>query len=293
MASRRSLTSSLVRATSTILRRCSSSAAQRGATLALATILSVACGGSTPDSTTADAAESPRSSAPVEAPPPSDELTAEEVVIKLRGNETELRRCFFANPRARGTLSLSWLVNADGRVERPKRERSTLTDARVEQCLGERLSEVHFEPRARPARARWTFVFRLVEPPKDRAGRTKRASRRERDRAEAKDQGVQIDKNSPGVLDLAEVDEIVESGFPLFARCYRDGVQRNSSLDGAVRLRFVVGQRGRVTVVEDGGSDLTDRQVVDCVAEGFYALRFPEPQRGDAHLVYRIHFDAG
>jgi hypothetical protein len=60
-----------------------------------------------------------------------------------------------------------------------------------------------------------------------------------------------------------------------------------------VRLRFVVGEDGIVTAVEDGGSDLTDRQVVDCVAEGFYSLRFPEPERGDAHLIYRIHFGDG
>jgi hypothetical protein len=89
------------------------------------------------------------------------------------------------------------------------------------------------------------------------------------------------------------VDNVVESGYPLFARCYRDGVQRNSGLDGAVRLRFVVGKTGDVTTVEDSGSDLSDRQVVDCVAEGFYGLRFPEPARGAAHLVYRIHFDSG
>jgi hypothetical protein len=168
-----------------------------------------------------------------------------------------------------------------------------LTDSRVEQCLAEKLGEVRFDPRAETARARWTFVFRLVEPPKDARGRKKRASKRDRDRAEAADRGVELEQGSPGTVDLSAVDDIVESGFPLFARCYRDGVQRNSNLDGAVRLRFVVGESGLVTAVEDGGSDLTDRQVIDCVAEGFYALRFPEPQRGDAHLVYRIHFDAG
>jgi hypothetical protein len=152
---------------------------------------------------------------------------------------------------------------------------------------------VRFDPRAKPVHARWTFVFRLVDPPKDRAGHVKKLSKRDRDRAEDRDQGVQLEKGSPGSLDLAAVDNVVESGFPLFARCYRDGVQRNSNLDGAVRLRFVVGETGFVTEVEDGGSDLTDRQVIDCVAEGFYALHFPEPARGDAHLVYRIHFDAG
>jgi len=251
------------------------------------------CGGT---SQPADSADSQSATARAEGKPtpvPKDELTASEVVIKLRGNETDIRRCFFANPSARGSLSLSWNVNPEGRIEHLKRERSTLTDTRIEQCLGEKLYDVRFDPREKPAHARWTFVFRLVEPTKDHAGHIRRASKRDRDRAEHADRGVELEKGSPGSLDLAAVDDVVESGYPLFARCYRDGVQRNSNLDGAVRLRFVVGESGHVSAVEDGGSDLTDRQVIDCVAEGFYALRFPEPQRGDAHLVYRIHFDTG
>jgi len=263
--------------------------------LFLSLALLSACGGS-PPTPTAPESEAPsrsRDARAKEKPTPKDELSASEVVIKLRGNETDIRRCFFANPSARGSLSLSWNVNTEGRIERLKRERSTLSDPRIEQCLGEKLDEVRFDPREKPAHARWTFVFRLVEPVRDRHGRVKKLTRKQRDRAEGRDQGVELEKGSPGMLDLAAVDDIVESGFPLFARCYRDGVQRNSGLDGAVRLRFVVGESGHVTVVEDGGSDLTDRQVIDCVAEGFYALHFPEPERGDAHLVYRIHFDAG
>jgi hypothetical protein len=250
-----------------------------------------ACAGGAPSA--AAPGDDPASGRNAKTSVPSAELSAGEVVIKLRGNETDIRRCFFANPSARGTLSLSWHVNTEGRIEHLKREHSTLAEPRIEQCLSEKLYEVRFDPRAEPARARWTFVFRLVDPPKDKHGRRKRVTRRDRDRAEAADQGVQLEKGSPGVVDLGAVDNVVESGFPLFARCYRDGVQRNSNLDGAVRLRFVVGDDGLVTTVEDGGSDLTDRQVIDCVAEGFYALRFPEPERGDAHLVYRIHFDAG
>jgi hypothetical protein len=264
--------------------------------LLIAPLLGVSCGSSTPNAESAEDQEtvSAREGGSDEPGAPRAELTAHEVVIKLRGNETDIRRCFFANPSARGTLSLSWRVNTDGHIERLKRERSTLSDPRIEQCLGEKLYDVRFDPRAEPAQARWTFVFHLVDLPRDRPGeKPKRLTRRDRDRAEESDSGVQLERGSPGTLDLAAVDNIVESGFPLFARCYRDGVQRNSNMDGAVRLRFVVGEAGLVKAVEDRGSDLTDRQVVDCVAEGFYALQFPEPQRGEAHLVYRIHFDSG
>lgn len=261
--------------------------------LAAVLVSSGGCGGAAPPPESAEDAAPLRAAAGRDEPAPREELTAAEVVIKLRGNETDIRRCFFANPSARGTLSLTWTVNADGRVERMKREQSTLSDSRIEQCLAEKIQDVRFDPRDKPARAGWTFVFRLVEPQKDKRGRVKKSSKRDRDRAEQADQGVQLEKSSPGRLDLAAVENVVESGFPLFARCYRDGVQRNSNLDGAVRLRFIVGDSGHVTSVEDLGSDLTDRQVIDCVAEGFYALRFPEPQSGEAHLVYRIHFDAG
>ena len=267
---------------------------------AVVLVLVGACGGASPpvaapssegEDVSPLTAASGKSARP--ARPPQEELTPGEVVIKLRGNETDIRRCFFANPGARGSLSLVWNVNAEGRIEQLKRARSTLSDPRVEQCLAEKLYDLHFDPRDKPARAGWTFVFRLVEPKADRGGRAKRATKRDRDRAERRDRGIELEKSSPGQLDLAKVDDIIQSGYPLFARCYRDGVQRNSNLDGAVRLRFVVGGAGNVTLVEDGGSDLTDRQVIDCVAESFYALRFPEPAQGDAHLVYRIHFDAG
>lgn len=257
-------------------------------------LLGGGCGGSSQSAQSADAqAAAAAAETETERVAAGSELTAGEIVIKLRGNETDIRRCFFANPSARGTLSLSWRVNTEGRIEQLKRERSTLSDPRIEQCLGEKLYDVRFDPRAEPARARWTFVFHLVDLPRDRPGKHKKLTKRDRDRAEDSDQGVQLEKGSPGKLDLSAVDNVVESGFPLFARCYRDGVQRNSNMDGAVRLRFVVGEAGHVTIVEDQGSDLTDRQVVDCVAEGFYALKFPEPERGDAHLVYRIHFDSG
>jgi len=276
-----------------------SSVSTPGCVAPLLFFLLSACGGSAPppESPSEVADRQPLTAAAGKAEPaaraPQEELTPAEVVIKLRGNETDLRRCFFANPSARGSLSLVWNVNPEGRIEHLKRARSTLTDPRVEQCLAEKLYDLHFDPRDKPARAGWTFVFRLVEPKLDRSGKLKRSSKRDRDRAESRDRGIELEKGSPGQLDLGRVDDIIQSGFPLFARCYRDGVQRNSNLDGAVRLRFVVGQAGQVKLVEDGGSDLTDRQVVDCVAESFYALRFPEPARGEAHLVYRIHFDAG
>jgi hypothetical protein len=106
------------------------------------------------------------------------------------------------------------------------------------------------------------------------------------------ERGLVIEPSSPGTLSSDEIDNVVEAGYPLFARCYRDGVSRNDTLGGTLRLRFTIAPSGAVSQVSDGGSDLSDRQVVDCIAEGFYALRFPEPAHGEVSVLYRIVFDA-
>ena len=220
------------------------------------------------------------------------ELTAAEVVTHLRGNETDLRRCFFANPSLRGAAHFSWKVDVTGKVHGVRRESTPLDDARVEQCLAERLAEIRFGDLELPSNAHWTFVFRLVDPAaKSKHGR--KLGKNLKTFLPDDDRGVVIDPHSPGVLPDGAIDNVVEAGYPLFARCYRDGVSRNNDLDGNVRLHFVIGSSGRVSEVVDGGSDLTDRQVVDCIAEGFYALRFPEPQHGSVQVLYRIGFDAG
>ena len=219
------------------------------------------------------------------------ELPPAAVVHHLRGNEADLRRCFFANPSLRGAVRFAWQLDVTGRVQGIHRESSTLSDPRVESCLSERVSEIRFGDLEQPSVARWTFVFRLVDPPaKSKSGRT---SSKKRKAMAGDERGLSIDPNSAGVLQPDAINNVVEAGFPLFARCYRDGVNRDSSLDGTVRLHFVVGDAGAVSEVSDRGSDLSDRQVVDCIAEGFYALRFPAPQHGPVQVLYRLGFQAG
>ncbi len=44
--------------------------------------------------------------------------------------------------------------------------------------------------------------------------------------------------------------------------------------------------------MRDGGSDLPDQRVINCVAQGIFALQFPKPERGSVHVLYRVVFDA-
>jgi|SRR6478735_4403593 len=260
--------------------------------LAGSVFLAVSACGSTP--TPAPASPAPAHvEAKAEASQPKarlPELPPADVVHHLRGNEAELRRCFFANPSLRGAVRFAWKLDVTGKVHGIHRESSTLSDPRVESCLSERVSEIRFGDLEKPSTARWTFVFRLVDPPPKKAGRS---AVKKRKTTASDERGLQIDPNSAGVLAPDAIDNVVEAGYPLFARCYRDGVNRDSSLDGTVRLHFVVGSAGAVSEVSDQGSDLSDRQVVDCIAEGFYALRFPEPQHGSVRVLYRLGFQAG
>ena len=219
------------------------------------------------------------------------ELSATDVVQRLRGNETDLRRCFFTNPRLHGAARFRWQMDADGKVQTVKRESSTLGDAQVEACIGQRLGEIHFADLGEPSSARWTFVFRLADP-STRFTQTKHGASKHKRRDRADERGLAIDSASEGNLAEDAIDNVVEAGYPLFARCYRDGVSRNNDLGGMLRLHFVVSSSGSVSEVSDAGSDLSDRQVVDCVAEGFYALRFPAPDHGSVGVLYRICFDS-
>ena len=254
-----------------------------------------ACGSSPPPSAVSADSSETEATAPAKAEAPTarlPELPPADVVHHLRGNEADLRRCFFANPSLRGAVRFAWKLDVTGKVHGIRRESSTLSDPRVERCISERVSEIRFGDLEKPSSAHWTFVFRLVDPPPK--SKSKRTSSTKRRKAVAGDErGLQIDPNSAGVLPADAIDNVVEAGYPLFARCYRDGVNRDSSLDGTVRLHFVVGSAGAVSEVSDRGSDLTDRQVVDCIAEGFYALRFPEPQHGTVQVLYRLGFEVG
>jgi len=220
------------------------------------------------------------------------ELSATDVVQRLRGNETDLRRCFFTNPSLRGAARFRWQMDADGKVQAVKRETSTLGDPQVEACIGQRLGEIHFADLSQPSTARWTFVFRLVDPPAPTSKAKHGAAKPKKKNASGDERGLSIDSDSAGKLAEDAIDNVVEAGYPLFARCYRDGVSRNHDLGGLLKLHFVVSPSGSVSEVSDAGSDLSDRQVVDCVAEGFYALRFPAPEHGSVGVVYRIRFDS-
>ena len=55
-------------------------------------------------------------------------------------------------------------------------------------------------------------------------------------------------------------------------------------------MRFVIGRDGAVAVAADGGSDIPDRAVAQCVVSSFAGLSFPPPDNGQVTVVYPLTF---
>lgn len=257
--------------------------------MALAAALATGCGGSHETAQSPDSAGGEGDNAPA-----LPELDTMIVARSLRGNEAELRDCFDVGAtRIQGFMRLVFRVEADGQVTNIEVESSSFAEPRVTACLGEHVSRLHFEAPGEAKQARWTFVAGL-KAEADHAGHSKHKQKRKQPADERSgEQGVSIEPASRGSLEPEEIEDIVHAGFGLFAHCYREGLDRHPGMNGVVRLRMVIGRDGVVDALRDSGTDLEDREVVDCVAEGFFALRFPKPRSGTVRLLYRIVFDAG
>lgn len=219
------------------------------------------------------------------------------VLQRLRGGEEERRACFAASGRGvDGFVKLVWDVNPEGKVTDVGVEGSSVHDTGIEACLSKEVSKLDFGPRQERSRAHWTFVHRLPKMPGVDAALAKQKQRKKKKKKEQDDDnvaGVSIEEASPGSLDLQRIEDIVYAGFPLFAYCYRAGLERNPELGGLVRLRFVIDEEGQVMGVMDNGSEFGDRNALDCLAEGIFALSFPAPSGGDVRVQYRILFESG
>jgi pSer/pThr/pTyr-binding forkhead associated (FHA) protein len=107
-------------------------------------------------------------------------------------------------------------------------------------------------------------------------------------------QGPQIrpagDLTLSGRLPPDTIRRVVRQNHPRFRNCYEKGLMTNPSLTGRVGVRFVIGRAGRVTHAADGGSDLPDAGVVNCVTRAFYDIGFPKPEGGVVTVQYPILF---
>jgi hypothetical protein len=96
-----------------------------------------------------------------------------------------------------------------------------------------------------------------------------------------------------GRLPPEVIQRIVRQNYGRFRMCYEQGLAKNPNLEGRVQVRFVIGRDGSVSNVSNGGSDIPDSSVVQCVIRNYYGLSFPQPEGGIVTVVYPIMFSPG
>jgi hypothetical protein len=228
-------------------------------------------------------------------------MPAEKVLFSLRGKESAARRCFAEAPEPqRGWVRLSFSIGTSGTVRDAAVEHATVSEPSVAECLTAFVSDLHFDPQAAPTPASWTFVHGVADPRilldakkrttiEKRRGKAKRGFDKPKGkRAWGRERGFTLDRDSRGTIQRERVENVVQAGFQLYAHCFREGLGRNRFLSGRVLLHFSIDANGRVGDVTDAGSDLPDLDAIDCIAQGFYALRFPAPEGGPVALTYPI-----
>jgi len=105
--------------------------------------------------------------------------------------------------------------------------------------------------------------------------------------------GVTLRLETPtvaGRLPPEVISRIVRQNFGRFRQCYDNGRRSNPSLQGRVKVKFVIDKTGAVSTVDTGGSDLPDKGVVSCVGAGFRGLSFPQPEGGIVTVSMPIRF---
>jgi hypothetical protein len=96
-----------------------------------------------------------------------------------------------------------------------------------------------------------------------------------------------------GRLPVEAVQKGVRTRRDQFGLCYAEGLARNSTLQGRVGVRFVIGRDGTVSNVSRTSSDLADNGVISCVVKAFYGLSFPKPESGIVTVAYPVLFSPG
>ncbi len=99
--------------------------------------------------------------------------------------------------------------------------------------------------------------------------------------------------NVNGRLPPEVIQRIVRQNFGRFKLCYQNGLRSNPALQGRVTTKFVIDRDGSVKSSQDGGSDMPDLGVTQCVVRAFGNLSFPQPEGGIVQVVAPIIFNPG
>jgi len=94
-------------------------------------------------------------------------------------------------------------------------------------------------------------------------------------------------------LPRAVIQRIIQQQRNQYRACYERALARQPALKGRVKVRFVIRPDGTVRQASDAGSDLPDREVIDCVLRAVRTLTFPTWTGDDITVVYPLAFEPG
>ena len=83
----------------------------------------------------------------------------------------------------------------------------------------------------------------------------------------------------------------MRANYVAFRKCYAIGLRKDPKVKGRVSARFVIDVAGKVSYVSNGGTNLPDPDVVQCVLKAFYQLTFPPPEGGIVTVIYPIQLE--
>ena len=93
-----------------------------------------------------------------------------------------------------------------------------------------------------------------------------------------------------GRLPADTIRRVIQQSSGRFRGCYAAPLATNPGLRGRVLVKFVIDRMGAVMVASDGGSDMPDKSVTQCVLRAMSNLSFPAPEGGVVSVVYPFLF---
>lgn len=92
-----------------------------------------------------------------------------------------------------------------------------------------------------------------------------------------------------GELERQDIEIVLKQRMGLIRRCYTRELRRDPTLQGTLKVRFVIDEDGSVKYSALRGSQLGNSIVEDCVVDEIKKLRFPMP-RGDGTVIVTYPF---
>ncbi|MEM6293254.1 MAG: AgmX/PglI C-terminal domain-containing protein [Myxococcota bacterium] len=88
-----------------------------------------------------------------------------------------------------------------------------------------------------------------------------------------------------GALDKDIIRRVVKNHINQVRHCYNEGLVRDPTLRGRVKVQFSIGATGKVPMAVVAETSLKDKNVGNCIAKAVKRWRFPKPDGGGTVMV--------